>query len=167
MMVRVSRQASESKLGRWETEKYGFLGYCHCCGQFQTVRWKKLGRAACVCGTHDSISMSGPMWLGPLHSTSELEAMRKVAVKRALTDPQPEQWIKCQSLIETMQAESDLPPYHYRLAEIGRRGKMDIPPRNMLIEQLHQAGFLATKTHISTQAIKTNAPIATCISLSR
>ncbi len=166
-MVRVSRQAIKGGSKHWEAEKYGFLGYCHRCGQFQTVLWKKLGRVSCICGTHDPVAISGPMWLGPLHSANELEAMKKIATERALTNLWPNQWVKCQSLIKTMQAESDMPPYHYPLAEIGRRGKMDIPPREILITQLRQAGFSATGTHISSQAIKTDAPIAACISLSR
>ncbi len=167
VMVRVSRRASSQSVARWNAEQYGFLAYCHRCGQFQTVRWKKLGRVSCVCGTHEPVAVSGPMWLGPLHSANDLDSMQKIAAELALSDLQPNQWKTCQSLLETMQAESDMPPYHYPLAEIGRRGKIDIPPRETLITRLHQAGFSATRTHVSAQAIKTNAPIETCIDLSK
>ena len=150
VMVQISRQAT------WDSAHYGFLAYCHACGQFQTVAWKKLGRLACQCGAPSSPVMSGPMWLGPLHDQRSLSAMRRIAA-------QSQTGSRCQELIETMQAEADLPPYYYSLAEIGRRGKMDIPPREALLTSLRQQGFSAVRTHIDTQAIKTNAPLETCI----
>ena len=172
VMVRVSRRASNQNIAcqgtaRWNAEQYGFLAYCHSCGQFQTVPWKKLGRVSCVCGTREPVAVSGPMWLGPLHSANDLTAMQKIAAELASSHLQPNQWEKCRLLLKAMQAESDMPPYYYPLAEVGRRGKMDIPPRETLIVRLHQAGFLATKTHMSHQSIKTNAPIATCIDLGK
>ncbi len=150
-MVRITRDSS------WRSDRFGFLAYCHVCGQFQPTSWQKLGRIVCRCATDEPLSVSGPMWLGPLHNLADLVAMQCVARDR--------KWPHCQSLIAIMRAEADLPPYFYPLAEIGRRGKMDIPPRQALIEQLRQHGFAATKTHLSAQAIKTNAPMADCIRL--
>lgn len=150
VMVRITRDSS------WRSDRFGFLAYCHSCGQFQPVSWQKLGRIVCPCATDEPLSVSGPMWLGRLHNLADLATMQRIARERES---------HCQSLIATMQAEADLPPYFYPLAEIGRRGKMDIPPRQALIEHLHQNGFTATGTHLSAQAIKTNAPIADCIRL--
>lgn len=169
VMVRITRASV------WNSAYYGFLAYCHSCGQFQSVSWKKLGRVLCDCNVEaqsgDRPAVSGPMWLGPLHDAHELEKMRQQAILLQANphpnDQNPERWTKCQLLIETMQAEANLPPYHYPLAEIGRRGKIDIPPRQALILQLQQQGFAATLTHISPQAIKTNAPIAVCIQLAK
>ncbi len=165
VMVRITRQRV------WDSAHYGYLAYCHSCGQFQTVPWKKLGRVVCCCKSGDRPIVSGPMWLGPLHDVHELEKMRQQAIALQAhphpNDQSPTRWAKCQSLIETMQAEASLPPYYYPLAEIGRRGKMDIPPRQTLILQLHQQGFAATLTHISPQAIKTDAPIVDCIQLAK
>ncbi len=150
VMVQISRQAT------WHSTHYGFLAYCHACGQFQTVAWKKLGRLSCQCGAPSPPVVSGPMWLGPLHDQRALSAMHRIAA-------QAQTGYKCQKLIEIMQAEADLPPYHYPLAEIGRRGKMDIPPREALLTSLRQQGFTAVRTHIDTQAIKTDAPLETCL----
>lgn len=177
VMVRITRQSA------WNSDDYGFLAYCHSCGQFQRVPWKKLGRVVCPCGAKggaeggveaqagDRPVLSGPMWLGPLHDTQELERMQQRAIALQAHphphDQSPERWAKCQSLIKTMQAEASLPPYYYPLAEIGRRGKIDIPPRQALVSRLHQQGFAATLTHISPQAIKTDAPLAACIQLAK
>ncbi len=178
VMVRITRQS------KWSTERYGFLSYCHSCGQFQTVSWKKLGRTAtCLCSNPEMPPvLSGPMWLGPLHSPADLAAMSKIVCslqvqsveKRTVEKRTAEKrtayadaWKTCQRLLAVMQAEASLPPYFYPLAELGRRGKMDIPPRDSLIQQLNEAGFLTTRTHINSQAIKTTAPIATCIEVAR
>ncbi|MEL6813367.1 MAG: tRNA (guanine-N1)-methyltransferase [Cyanobacteria bacterium J06598_3] len=161
VMVRITRNAP------WNTDHYGFLAYCHSCGQFQTVPWKKLSRVNCVCTADSPPVLSGPMWLGPLHESDQLAAMYKEA-KRLATTVSPavaKQWKACQNLIQTMQQETPLPPYYYPLAEIGRRGKMDIPPRQQLLARLRQNGFAASTTHISAQAIKTDAPIAQCLKL--
>ncbi|MGC1308366.1 MAG: tRNA (guanine-N1)-methyltransferase [Phormidesmis sp.] len=164
VMVRITRSANS-----WNADHYGFLAYCHGCGQFQTVGWKKLARVFCLCNATDSPVISGPLWLGPLHDSRELENMLQIALKTAL-ERQPEaspHWRHCQTLIETMQAEATMPPYYYPLAEIGKRGRMDIPARQKLVERLRQQGFAATRTHISSQAIKTDAPFATCLRLAR
>ncbi len=173
VMVRITRQSS------WHAEDYGFLAYCHGCGQFQRVAWKKLSRVLCSCNSDTSIQsrpesrpiVSGPMWLGPLHHRPDLEAMRQIAMARQTQpyphDPNPNRWLRCQALLETMQAEATLPPYYYPLAEIGRRGKMDIPPKQALLARLQAQGFAATSTHINAQAIKTDAPMTVCIQLAR
>ncbi|MEL6602172.1 MAG: tRNA (guanine-N1)-methyltransferase [Cyanobacteria bacterium J06614_10] len=177
VMVRVTRQ------GSWQTEHYGFVGYCHSCGQFHTVGWKKLGQGLrCSCQAKIAPVISGPMWLGPLHNLSDLTAMASIAMEKrepakqsAATGnpscPEPQtmenRWATCHKLLTLMQAEANLPPYHYPLAEIGRRGKMDIPPKAALLAALTQQGYRATGTHIDPQAIKTDAPLAVCLQLAR
>ena len=144
----------------WGPELYGFLGYCHSCGHYQTVSWRKLNRAACP--YHSSLqplTLSGPMWLGMLHDRSLLQRMQQLA--------QVWNWPQRVKLLQVMQAEADLPPYFFPLAEMGRRGKMDLPPRDRLIEALQSQGYRASPTHLSAQAIKTDAAIATCIEVAR
>ncbi|MEL6161757.1 MAG: tRNA (guanine-N1)-methyltransferase [Cyanobacteria bacterium J06627_32] len=183
VMVRVTRQAT------WKTEHYGFLGYCHSCGQFHTVGWKKLGRGLrCSCNAETFPVISGPMWLGPLHNLNDLSAMADVAMakisagkqstgsnkhqhypgqKQAHPQDMGERWATCHKLLTLMQAEAHQPPYYYPLAEIGRRGKMDIPPKATLLSALSQQGYRATSTHIDPQAIKTDAPFAICLQLAK
>ena len=40
VMVRIARGAA------WNSEHYGFLSYCHFCGQYGTLAWKMLGKGA-------------------------------------------------------------------------------------------------------------------------
>ena len=76
-------------------------------------------------------------------------------------------WPARVALLEVMQAEALLPPYFFTLAEIGRRGKMDIPGRDRLIQQLQVQGYAASPTHINPQAIKTTASFQTCLQLAQ
>jgi tRNA (guanine26-N2/guanine27-N2)-dimethyltransferase len=142
------------------TEQIGFLGYCHGCGEFQTVTWQKLHRVKCLtdaCGR--SPILSGPLWLGSLHERTFLSQMAELANRWG--------WTKCNSLLQIMLAEAELPPYFFTLAEIGRRGKMDIPNRDRLMHALQVGGYRASPTHLNPQAIKTEAALSVLIALSK
>jgi tRNA (guanine26-N2/guanine27-N2)-dimethyltransferase len=144
----------------WQPERYGFLGYCHRCGQYQTVAWRQLGRVPCSadCGA-DAVSLSGPLWLGPLHDTTTLLPMMDLAQEWG--------WQRRVKLLQVMGLEADMPPYYFRLGDIGRHGQMDIPRRDRLIVALRHWGYRACMTHLDAQAIKTDAPLATCLEVAR
>jgi tRNA (guanine26-N2/guanine27-N2)-dimethyltransferase len=153
IMVRVEDQAPD--LHAW-----GFLSYCHTCGQYQAVGWGQLGRVRCPAHPSDGTPVvSGPLWLGELHDPAHLAPM--------LTLAQTWNWVHVAGFIQTMLTEATLPPYHIPMGELGRRGQMDIPPRDRLIAQLIKSGFRASATHINPQAIKTDAAIATCLEIAR
>ncbi|PZD74610.1 tRNA (guanine(26)-N(2)/guanine(27)-N(2))-dimethyltransferase [Acaryochloris thomasi RCC1774] len=137
---------------------YGFLGYCHQCGHYQTVGWRYLSQATCPdCSL--PLTLSGPMWLGPLHDPPFLAWMTELA--------QVWHWPQRVDLLELMQAEAGLPPYFYTVGELGKRGQMDIPKRDRIIQALKQAGYRASKTHINPQAIKTTATFKECLQIAR
>lgn len=137
---------------------YGFLGYCHSCGDYQTAGWRQLGRALCP---HDGLplTLSGPMWLGSLHQREQVLQLAAQADAWG--------WPERSHLLRLMADEADLPPYFYTLGEIGRRGRMDIPGRSPLIQALQAMGYRASPTHIQPQAIKTDADLPACIAAAR
>ncbi|MFW6296448.1 MAG: tRNA (guanine-N1)-methyltransferase [Halothece sp.] len=139
-------------------KNYGFLGYCHSCGHYQTISWRQLGKANCP-NDNSFLTLTGPMWLGELHSSKYIEKMANLAREW--------EWKERVSLLETMEAEANFPPYYYTLGEIGRRGKMDVPKRSHLIQALQENGYKATETHINPQAIKTNANFNDCMNIAR
>ena len=139
-------------------QNYGFLAYCHSCGNYQTITWRKLQQISCSCNDA-KITVSGAMWLGKLHNYQQLS--------RFITLAQHLGWSKVADLLTTMVEEINLPPYFFKLGEIGRRSKMDIPKRSHLIKALQNHGYQASTTHINPQAIKTNADMTTCISICR
>ncbi|MBE9079205.1 tRNA (guanine-N1)-methyltransferase [Romeria aff. gracilis LEGE 07310] len=141
----------------WDSDQYGFLAYCHDCGQYQTASWRQLGRVDCRCG--QTPVLSGPLWLGPLHNIEMLRTMRQLALEW--------DWPQCASLLTLMGHEAEMPPYCYPLGEIGRRGQMDIPQRDRLLAGLRVRDFRACRTHLDAQAIKTDAPMAICLEVAR
>jgi tRNA (guanine26-N2/guanine27-N2)-dimethyltransferase len=139
---------------------YGFLGYCHHCGQSQPVRWRSLNGAQC--NNHPAVRpliLSGPMWLGPLHDSDFLVEMLTLAIAW--------QWQQSAHQLQLMQTEIPLPPGYIPLAEIGKRGQMDIPPRQLLIDALQTQAFHACRSSILTQAIYTDAPMPKVIAIAR
>ncbi|MGF1519240.1 MAG: tRNA (guanine-N1)-methyltransferase [Nodosilinea sp.] len=137
---------------------YGFVAYCHGCGQFQTVDWRHLGRVNCLCGENAAV-LSGPMWLGPLHDGPTLAAMQSLAEIWG--------WRRQGKLLAIMAQEIDLPPYYYPLGEIGRRGQMDIPNRDRLIEALQAQGHRAAVSSMDWQGVKTDAAFKNCINIAK
>ncbi|MBD1913275.1 MULTISPECIES: tRNA (guanine-N1)-methyltransferase [unclassified Leptolyngbya] len=148
VMLRLQSQTTLSET------TYGFLGYCHTCGNYQTISWQKLGKARCPNDSHP-FSLSGPMWLGALHSDRYLTAMQ--------TQADTWNWTTTRELLTVMQDESEMPPYFFPLGEIGRRGKCDVGERSHLIQTLQSWGYRACRTHLNPQAIKTDAPLEVCI----
>ena len=150
----------------WPAAQYGFLGYCHHCGHYQSLSWRQLGRALCH---HPHLSaaaiapqpfvISGPLWLGELHDRDFLKLM--------IAQAQGWNWHQPAALLELMHAEATLPPYYFPLPEIGRQGRMDIPKRERLMQVLSDRGFAVSRTHFDPQAIKTDATVADCIAAAR
>lgn len=174
---------------------YGFLAYCHRCGQFQTVDWRKLGQVTCTCDC-PAQDPQNPSWtnrsqpgLDPGCPTDEvippvtragdgaslvlsgpmwLGDLHHVPTLEAMaTLAQDWGWSSQVEVLNRMAAEAPLPPYYYPLGEIGRRGQMDIPNRDHLIVALNTAGYRATVPSCDPQAIKTDAALSTCLTLAR
>lgn len=155
VMVRIVHQTPRDL-----AETYGFVGYCSKCGHYEALNWRYLSRARCLHHeTPEPMSVTGPMWVGALHDRAFVQQMEALA--------ETWNWTQHRDLLQTLQAEADLPPYYLTLGEIGRRGKLDIPPRDRLIHALIQEGYLATQTHFDAQAIKTTAPLITCVEIAR
>jgi tRNA (guanine26-N2/guanine27-N2)-dimethyltransferase len=153
---RVMVQLTASK--QLNIHNYGFLGYCHACGEYQSVLWPKLGKTVCS-QDGQSLILTGPMWLGNLHNQIYLHKMLDLANQW--------RWEKVVKLLEVMIGENDFPPYFYTFQEIGRRGKLDVPKKADLIQSLQNQGYQAASTHINPQAIKTTASLVQCITISR
>jgi tRNA (guanine26-N2/guanine27-N2)-dimethyltransferase len=137
---------------------YGFLTYCHHCGNYQTFSWRKLNKVGCTC-QEPAITVSGAMWLGKLHDEQQL--------KRFQTLAQEWNWQKIVKLLNLMQGEINFPPYFYTLGEIGNRGKLDLPKRSHLILALQDQGYQAAATHISPAGIKTNAQMEDIMAIAK
>jgi tRNA (guanine26-N2/guanine27-N2)-dimethyltransferase len=154
VMVRVTH--SVPKLEKHQ----GFVAYCPSCGDYHLPTWRHLSRAHCPHHPQPlPMALVGPLWTGPLHDRSFLCAMMAIAPDLDLESQCP--------FLQLLHDESDLPPYYFPLGEIGRRGKLDLPKRDRLLESLQNQGFTACETHLSPTAIKTNASIGQIVKTAR
>ncbi|KAK3139082.1 hypothetical protein QOZ80_5AG0377520 [Eleusine coracana subsp. coracana] len=150
---------------------YGFISHCKSCGQSQTFGFDELGQITCGCTDRtdaDSITVVGPLWIGPLHDASFLSEMLCLANEWGWAYTS-ENGVTLEKLLSTMIEESDprLPPGYIRLDEISHRAKVNSPPLGTLINSLRKEGFAACRSHIGMNAIKTNSPIISCIDVAR
>ena len=137
---------------------YSYTGHCTSCGHSQVVPWEDLGRTSCAsCHEQGSLALNGPMWVGPMHDVPTLHAMASLADEWGWNDLRP--------LLETMVNESDpaLPPYFIHTHDLSRRAGVSPPPRDRIMDQLRAEGFLAYRSHVERDAIKTDADMATCV----
>jgi tRNA (guanine26-N2/guanine27-N2)-dimethyltransferase len=154
VMVRLQPQQ------RWHEADFGWLGYCHHCGHYQTVGWRELGRSRCPEHVDPvPLVISGPLWLGALHDRPFVQRMGDLATQWG--------WTARAALLQILAAEADLPPYYFTLGEIGRRGKLDIPGRDRLLQALQAQGYAASPTHMTPEAIKTTAPFRVCVAVAQ
>ncbi|KAJ8771129.1 hypothetical protein K2173_023454 [Erythroxylum novogranatense] len=153
-----------------EIRHYGFIAYCNNCGITRTFSWNELGRMNCSCKNLEEsspLSISGPLWTGPLHSTNCIKQMWSLA----------EQWgwigngagLDLEKLLGRMLEESDprLPPGYIKMDEMSSRAKMNSPSIGAMMSALHKEGYAATRSHISTNAIKTDCPMPMCIRIAK
>ncbi|KAE7996502.1 hypothetical protein FH972_001217 [Carpinus fangiana] len=150
---------------------YGFIGYCHHCGNSQAFSWNELGRIRCPC-TDSKVSgpryvVSGPLWAGPLHDAAYLTEMLNLAEQWA--------WVgsgtgaDLEKLLKQMIDESDpkLPFGYIKLDEVASRAKINSPPLRIMMDTLHKEGYAASRSHIASNAIKTNCPMAECMRIAK
>lgn len=166
----VFRVMLQIKRGRLpDCSNYNFVSYCIQCGHSQTVSWDQLGQIRCPCITDvcvpNSLIVSGPLWTGPLHQASHLAHMLDLAEQLG--------WISdsngrnLEKLIRLMVDESDpkLPVGYIKMDEVASRAKLNSPSIGAIMNTLHEVGYVASRSHISPNAIKTNCPVTECIKI--
>ncbi|XP_057415684.1 tRNA (guanine(26)-N(2))-dimethyltransferase [Lotus japonicus] len=153
-----------------DSRHYGYIGFCHKCGNSHEFSWDQLGQFSCSCSmpqVSNSLVVSGPLWTGPLHDAAYLTDMLNLAKQWG--------WIGCdgkdslEKLINVMVDESDpkLPFGYIKLDEMASRAKINSPPLKTLMSAIQQKGYAASRSHIKTNAIKTNCPMTECISIAK
>ncbi|CAI0431372.1 unnamed protein product [Linum tenue] len=150
---------------------YGFIGYCNRCGHSQAFSWEELGKIGCSCcnseGSRQGFVVSGPLWIGPLHSSDCITQMLDLAAEWGWVGNGA--GVELEKLLKHMLDESDprLPPGYIKLDEMTRRAKMNGPPLRMLMRTLQEMGYAASRSHIASSAIKTDCGMAVLTKLAK
>ena len=91
---------------------------------------------------------AGPLWTGPLHSSTVLESLT------------PGEWLgtrrRCERMIDLWRQESDAPGLFFDVDELARRSKRQPPKLAYLIEGLRAHGAFACATHFAPKGVKTD-----------
>ncbi|KAJ0100955.1 hypothetical protein Patl1_06730 [Pistacia atlantica] len=153
-----------------DSRHYGFVSYCTKCGNSQTYSWEELGQICCPCSNNigsRSLVVSGPLWTGPLHKASYITDMLNLA----------EHWgwvgngtgTDLEKLFRRMIDESDprLPVGYIKLDEMASRAKMNSPSLSAIMSAMHKEGYAASRSHIASNAIKTNCSMTQCIRIAK
>ncbi|KAF9597681.1 hypothetical protein IFM89_021159 [Coptis chinensis] len=155
-----------------ENRHYGFISYCNQCGNSQTISWGDLGKICCPCSNGEvsrSLVVSGPLWTGPLHDTNYVTEMLNLAKQWRWAGAGTVTGLDLEKLLEKMIGESDpkLPFGYIKLDQVAKRAKINSPPLGVMITSLIKEGYAATRSHIASNAIKTNCPMTRCIKIAR
>ncbi|XP_059666831.1 tRNA (guanine(26)-N(2))-dimethyltransferase [Cornus florida] len=167
-VFRVMLRVNRGKL--LKSRHYGFISYCTQCGHSQAFLWNELGRIKCTCNNADvsgSLIVSGPLWTGPLHDATYLTEMLNLAEAWGWTGNGT--GMDLEKLLKQMINESDprLPFGYIKLDEVASRAKINSPPLRTMMSTMHEEGYAACRSHIISNAIKTNCPMAACIRIAK
>uniref|UniRef100_A0A6N2KY79 tRNA (guanine(26)-N(2))-dimethyltransferase n=1 Tax=Salix viminalis TaxID=40686 RepID=A0A6N2KY79_SALVM len=192
-VFRVMLRVNRGKL--LENRHYGFITYCNKCGDSQEFSWAELGQISCSCnGSHDSSALviSGPLWIGPLHSAAYISEMINLAEEWG--------WIgngadtDLEKLLKQMLDESDprLKSGYIKMDEVASRAKINSPPLRTMMSAMQKVyfslgtlhrdlsrtrahdgmghygkGYATSRSHIALNAIKTDCPMSECIRIAK
>ncbi|XP_057858540.2 tRNA (guanine(26)-N(2))-dimethyltransferase isoform X2 [Cryptomeria japonica] len=133
---------------------YGFISYCRICGDSHAFSWENMGQIFCPCSERKdkshSLVVSGPLWIGPLHSGIEIHEMLELAEEWGWTMKE-----KCSSTGKN----ADLKKLLTIMLEESTPGL----PFGYI--KLDEEGYVASRSHIAANVIKTNCPIRDCIKI--
>eukprot|EP00899_Mesostigma_viride_P014320 jgi/Mesvir1/2288/Mv19326-RA.1 len=172
-LLRVEKQRDPA----WLMQNHRFLACCPHCEETRAVAWDRIAQSSvCTCEAAVAspggpyMTLTGPMWAGPLHSTEDLLDMQGLVRAwgwQAFSSPSARQGKHTlEQLLELMrgEADTDLKPGYVWLKELSSKGRLSkVTHRGDLIEALRKEGFKACRSHIEPNVIKTNAPVSTCI----
>ncbi|XP_047320120.1 tRNA (guanine(26)-N(2))-dimethyltransferase isoform X2 [Impatiens glandulifera] len=163
-VFRVMLRLNHQKL--LDNRHYGFIGYCNKCGHSQTISWEELGHIHCPCGEAD-VAVSGPLWIGPLHDRGYVSAMLDLAENWGWTTG--EKGTGLGKLLNQMVDESDprLSVGYIKLDKIAKHAKVNSPSVQIFMSTLQKEGYAVSRSHIVSNAVKTNCPMATCVKIAK
>ncbi|KAL6126836.1 hypothetical protein ACLB2K_074881 [Fragaria x ananassa] len=153
-----------------DSRHYGFISYCRDCGNSHEFSWEELGRICCPCSDSKvsmSLVVSGPLWTGPLHDAAYITDMLTLAKERGWASSDTE--TDLDKLLNTMVAESDprLPFGFINLDEVASRAKVNSPALKAVVAALRKEGYAVSRSHIESNALKTNCPMSECIRIAQ
>ena len=134
----------------------GLLAHCHGCGDQQVQSLVQLRQwRPCLCPdqANASLSISGPLWIGPLQDPACLEAMASApgACSASLSPAGAR-------LLAQLRRDDGLPARCWPLAELAKRLGGGPPPLGALVEALRLQGWSAQASGVMAAQLRSDAP---------
>ncbi|MFX0099153.1 MAG: tRNA (guanine(10)-N(2))-dimethyltransferase [Candidatus Hodarchaeota archaeon] len=132
----------------------GYIIHCRNCDNRFTVSTEDIMNLhECpTCGSH-KIDHSGPTWIGLIQDKDfcarMLEQLDTLGYLKSAK--------KIQKMVSLCKEEAEMPPTSDDIHEIANKLVISPPPLDVLIEQLKEGGFKASRTQSNPLAIKTDA----------
>lgn len=139
-----------------QEQQLGLLAHCHGCGEQLHQSLLRLRRwPACSCGdAAPPLTISGPLWLGPLQHAPTLRAMQGLVAELPAGRVAP----ASERLLARLLADPGLPPRCWPTAELGRRLGGGPPATEALLAALRAEGFEALRSGVMNGQFRCNAP---------
>ncbi|MFB6204721.1 MAG: tRNA (guanine(10)-N(2))-dimethyltransferase [Candidatus Nanohaloarchaea archaeon] len=141
---RVMGRVTESKRRTNRSlDSMGYLSFCPDC------RWRGFERREeCpVCGSGTRIA--GPLWTGKFVDRRFTEKM---------LEEFPGDW-ESKEFLETVHGESEILTPFYDMHELASSLKVQVPPRDDVLEAIEERGYPVSETHFSPTGFRTDAPV--------
>ena len=146
--VRLPRTASAGG-----EEQLGMVAHCPSCGDQQAQSLLRLRPwAPCLCGSRH-ISVSGPLWIGPLQHPPTLLAMVEQASMAPASLSKP-----AKRLLDRLVSDPGHPARCWPTGLIGHCLGQDTPSLGGLTQALQRAGFFAVGSGIMPSQVRSDAP---------
>jgi tRNA (guanine26-N2/guanine27-N2)-dimethyltransferase len=144
-----------------EEEALGMIAHCHVCGDQQVQSLIRLGRwEACGCG--GGLSVSGPLWIGPLQQPRHLAAMGREGEISPSTLSRAGR-----RLLARLGDDPGFPARCWPTGLIARRLGSGPPALATLVEQLRHEGFAGFASGIMPSQVRSDAPWTEILTVAR
>ncbi|KAI0984675.1 hypothetical protein GJ496_001659 [Pomphorhynchus laevis] len=136
-----------------------FCGYCLYCPDCRS-KWiipmdgNVLSMNTCTFCSR-SLSMAGPLWIGPLHSSQLLENMLKATEQQSCELKTKNRMI---GIFTVMLEELDKCPLYIVLTDMCKKLQTTTPSMKIFRSAIVNAGYSVSSTHCNKEGLKTDAP---------
>jgi tRNA (guanine26-N2/guanine27-N2)-dimethyltransferase len=137
----------------------GYMLWCPKCDWRKSInldfRESQISNPCPMCGA--KIDYGGPLWVGPLHNKEFVEKTTTVLNESTLTQiPSKKKLLK---VLSTIVDEDVYPPGYFNIHKICDNIGVSVRKTSLIIQKIHDLGYIAGLTHIEPRAIKSNIPI--------
>jgi len=156
VIVRVGKSAS--KASEVIEKCLGYLMYCRRCYYREIVPTSDIPRNSLCPFCNGQLIAVGPLWTCNMFNEDFLNNMLSLVESSEFEYLPTRQ--DSRELLKLLIAESHVNGLAYNISSPARVRKVNMPPRDAVIECLRARGFQASQTHVGGQLVRTNAPWA-------